>query len=248
MIVELLRKGRRHEAAALGLMFSAYLRPGELRTVFPEDFLAPPPGRAGPWTLEVRPFARGQPTKVGDFDNALALDDSPFARQLLPLLRAVATEAPKGKPLFPETKGWLSGALARASALVGNNSVPIHAYMLRHGGASHDRAMNVRTMEEVAKRGRWRTLTSLRRYEKGNKTGRLLSMLGTACRAKCAAAERELAQTLAAERPFGSSARAEERWPQNSSKKIARDQSDSCLEMVSLAANVRRRARWQQSW
>ena len=44
----------------------------------------------------------------------------------------------------------------------------------------------------MAKRGRWRTLTSVRRYEKSGKALRLLALLGKACQERCAVAEQEL--------------------------------------------------------
>ena len=39
-------------------------------------------------------------------------------------------------------------------------------YRLRHGGASHDAATRMRTLQEIKRRGRWASDTSLRRYEK----------------------------------------------------------------------------------
>ena len=42
----------------------------------------------------------------------------------------------------------------------------ITPYTLRHGGASEDRAVSAKSLEEVQKRGRWKSFTSVRRYEK----------------------------------------------------------------------------------
>jgi hypothetical protein len=39
-------------------------------------------------------------------------------------------------------------------------------YQLRHSGASHDRLKNLRALMEVLKRGRWRSLKSVARYER----------------------------------------------------------------------------------
>ncbi len=41
-----------------------------------------------------------------------------------------------------------------------------HLYRLRHGGASHDVAMKWRNLDEVQKRGSWRSTRSLARYAK----------------------------------------------------------------------------------
>ena len=48
-------------------------------------------------------------------------------------------------------------------------------YQLRHGGASHEVASGRRDLPPRMKRGRWSTLMSVRRYEKG---GRLAELLG----------------------------------------------------------------------
>ena len=37
---------------------------------------------------------------------------------------------------------------------------------LQHGGASEDRAVNAGSLEEVQKRGGWKSFNSVRRYEK----------------------------------------------------------------------------------
>ncbi len=42
-------------------------------------------------------------------------------------------------------------------------------YSLRHGGASHDMLNRIRPLEEIKKRGRWRSDASLRRYTKGTR-------------------------------------------------------------------------------
>jgi len=46
------------------------------------------------------------------------------------------------------------------------NFVP---YELRHAGPSWERLLNLRTLAEVQKRGRWKTLKSVMRYEKAGR-------------------------------------------------------------------------------
>ena len=48
------------------------------------------------------------------------------------------------------------------------------AYQLRHGGASRDRLLNLRTNSEIQRRGQWAQPPSLRIYEK---PGRLQQIL-----------------------------------------------------------------------
>lgn len=42
-------------------------------------------------------------------------------------------------------------------------------YQLRHGGASHELLTGFRDVPGPMKRGRWKTLASVRRYEKGGR-------------------------------------------------------------------------------
>ena len=54
------------------------------------------------------------------------------------------------------------------------SSLDLHPYMLRHGGPSYDRAYTLRTLEEIQKRGRWKSANSVRRYEKGGRVAEQL--------------------------------------------------------------------------
>ena len=42
-------------------------------------------------------------------------------------------------------------------------------YQLRHGGPSHDRLQQTRSLEAIQKRGRWKQLRSVARYEKAGR-------------------------------------------------------------------------------
>lgn len=54
---------------------------------------------------------------------------------------------------------------------------PAHPYRLRHGGASRDFALKLRRLEEIQRRGRWKSFASVRRYEKGGRLQQLLRQL-----------------------------------------------------------------------
>ena len=82
-------------------------------------------------------------------------------------------------------------ALIQAVTALHLHGIAEHPYCLRHGGASHDRGTAFRSLAEVAKRGRWRSAASVRRYEKH---GRLAAQLwklsaGTLVRVQRLAAE-----------------------------------------------------------
>ena len=57
-------------------------------------------------------------------------------------------------------------------------------YCLRHGGASHDRLVGARHLEEVRQRGAWRAHSSVTRYDKHARLGLQIARLGRACRCR----------------------------------------------------------------
>ena len=56
----------------------------------------------------------------------------------------------------------------------------VHAYRLRHGGASEDLLQGRRKREEVKDRGGWSTESSLKRYGKQGKVQQTLHLLSPA--------------------------------------------------------------------
>ena len=77
-------------------------------------------------------------------------------------------------------------------------------YSGRHTGASLDRYEDRRSLAEVQQRGRWRTTTSVRRYEKRGMVQHAWSLLSLAVQSRCQHAERVLPGALCAR--FGTSA------------------------------------------
>ena len=50
---------------------------------------------------------------------------------------------------------------------------PVHLYRLRHGGASHAFATGLMNLQVIQRAGRWRSIKSLHRYEKGGRLAQL---------------------------------------------------------------------------
>ena len=65
-------------------------------------------------------------------------------------------------------------------------------YLMRHSGASIDRATDVRDQVETTKRGRWAAARSVRRYEKRGRLNETWRTLSTAQQAYCEACARNL--------------------------------------------------------
>ena len=104
---------------------------------------------------------RGLRTKVGAADDSVLLDTEHLG-WLAPAWAALSAHR-RGKPLWSFNYRELFTAFARAAAAVGVIAVP---YQLRHSGPAWDRVQKYRTQEEVMKRGRWKTMKSLVRYER----------------------------------------------------------------------------------
>ena len=58
-----------------------------------------------------------------------------------------------------------------------NNIGPLHPYRWGHGRASMDFWEKHRDLVSIQKRGRWRAMASVRKYEKGGCLAQLLSKL-----------------------------------------------------------------------
>ena len=71
---------------------------------------------------------------------------------------------------------WLKQFQAAAS-LLGLEKWDLSLYVLRHSGPSDDHLAKRRTLDEIQRRGRWSTQTSVRRYEKSARVTSQLKLL-----------------------------------------------------------------------
>ena len=75
-------------------------------------------------------------------------------------------------------------------------SAGVHLYRLRHGGASHDVAHRMRTLDEVQKRGSWRSKASVARYAKPARLNEQVLALPSDVQADLQRREKRLAQRM----------------------------------------------------
>ena len=154
-------------ARALWLAHVAYLRPGELyRSKW--RHLTPAPGRvkpAGDFTaMLLHPEEEMIASKTGEFNETVVIDQPAFAATLRQCKANRDSDAPLAGVTPRVLRGLLRGACAKLKI---DGIVEVEMYSLRHSGPSADRLKHRRPLLEVKKRGRWRSDTSLRRYEKG---------------------------------------------------------------------------------
>ena len=73
----------------------------------------------------------------------------------------------------------------------------LQPYRLRHGGASHDYSSKLRDLAAIQMRGRWRSQSSVRRYEKGGRLTQMMQALPGHVKSAAESAVRKLPGALA---------------------------------------------------
>lgn len=116
------------------------------------------------------------PGKTGKLGDSVSLDNASLMR-LAPHLDALKKERAEHEPLWRFTYAQLRGAFDQAVLAEEVGTLRPTLYGLGHGGASHDRITNLRSLMEVGKRGRWRSSLSIRRYEKHGRLALQVSKL-----------------------------------------------------------------------
>eukprot|EP00439_Symbiodinium_sp_Y106_P031171 s2233_g3.t1 len=153
------------------LCFVAHLRPGEA-TRLRVMVLVRPLGSLAVWSLILHPAELGVPSKTSEFDETVTIDIQPiiFAATALEHHLALNTR-PRTEPMFSVTVEQVSEFMKKTFARLNMQKAigDPHPYRLRHGGPSRDIATKWRTLADVQKRGRWKSFSSVRRYEKGGR-------------------------------------------------------------------------------
>ena len=160
--------GGQGAAISLVLMFDTYMRPYELLQLRVGD-VCPPVDNLASWIVTICPFDRRRPTKTGVFDDSVRLDSSlrPHVALLLQhwLHLRLSAGATPSDFLFEFSHAELAGWFSSAVSFLHLDPWKFTLYSNRHGGASEDRARNARSAQDVQRRGRWLSESSVRRYE-----------------------------------------------------------------------------------
>ena len=146
--------------------FTTYYRPSEVFTLKVGDLLRPT-SRLTSYALQLHPSSDPEagPSKNRIFDDGVPLDSPVFPwlpSALIKHLRLRSRPATALMFVFKYPELLAAFKLACKDLKIADASL----YRLRHGGASHDAAAQLRTLVEIKRRGRWQTDTSVRRYEK----------------------------------------------------------------------------------
>ena len=168
-------------------MVDAYLRPSELVEMLVEQVV---PSRASAGmrdvALHLNPDYRQRRGKTGELDESVLVS----RRWLGNDLERYASGRARGQRLWPFTLTELRASFLKSADEVGISFLNPVLYMARHSGASVDRLQDRFTLAEVQKRGRWRCMSSVRRYEKHALLQEVLARMRpskVACAEACAA-------------------------------------------------------------
>jgi hypothetical protein len=151
---------RKEGSGVLGLLveliFDCYLRAGDWAKLRKEDCFV----SDGKLALILGSAERGEKAKTG-YNQGVVIDSTIVADELRARVETLAS----GEFIFPCSadvfrKEWSRAAKSCSLEWIG----PPHD--LRHGGASRDVEEKSRTLEEVRRRGRWKSLESVQRYTK----------------------------------------------------------------------------------
>ena len=147
--------------------------------------------------MVLHPREHNAASKTGVFDKPIILCDVPMYAKLAPLLGRLVHGRHPDEPFVQMPRDQVLRLVAQAARAVGCRNSPQCLHSLRHGGPSTDLAVKARLLEEAQKCGRWRTLRSVARYERGERVAEQLQRLPRHVLASLLVAERNLWTTLA---------------------------------------------------
>ncbi|CAK0896451.1 unnamed protein product, partial [Prorocentrum cordatum] len=147
-------------ALAWIMMVDTYLRPGEALRLMSAQILGPC-GILAEVVVHVNSGYMLRASKTGEMDETATIS----RRWIGTCLMALATRL-QGQPLWPLKLSQMKDLFDRAAVKVGLAPLAPVLYMARRSGASVDRQGGRLALDEVGNRGRWRTLSSVRRCQK----------------------------------------------------------------------------------
>lgn len=178
------------------LTWAVCARPGECLKLLWKHLLPPNPLQ-DQWTVILSgsdALGRAQPSKVGEVDEALMIDQ-PYLQWLAPVLKKKQRDQKMTDHIFrfdmTEGSKWFNKAV---SALKLTPVGITCSYQIRHGSASTDQLQQLRSLQETMKRGRWKSMSSVRRYVNGGRLGEIFELLTKDQQNDCIQAEKSISK------------------------------------------------------
>lgn len=174
-------QGWREMALCNELSFSTYARPGELMKAKAMDVVE----RNSQFqysVLVLSPFERGEGSKTGVFDEVLVMDDVrvPWLGQLMVQhSKSRMTQDGENANLWSFSPAQFLQVWRSSVHALGVQEVFTTPYQNRHGGASRDHLLKLRTVPSIQRRGRWAVDSSARIYDKPGRLQQLINQFST---------------------------------------------------------------------
>ncbi|CAE7560259.1 UPF1 [Symbiodinium sp. CCMP2592] len=173
-----LHLGRRDMAVFNELTFSTYVRPGEGLRMKALDFVEKQPGQAEYKfsVIVLAPIERGEASKAGIYDEVLVLDDTraPWLEDVMRHHVRQRLQLGEEADMWDFNAGQYLAMWRKAVAALDIADCAQSPYQNRHGGASRDHLLRLRSVHAIQRRGRWAVDSSARIYDK---PGRLQQMV-----------------------------------------------------------------------
>ena len=143
---------------------------------------------------------KGQPSKTGDMDEGIT-PDHPYLQWMKAVYQHIKASKKAKDPFIsfiPLNMKQLSDLFAKAVDGCGFRGLGVQCSdQIRHGSASTDMLNRQRTVEELMKRGRWKTMSSLGQYEQGGCLSQIFGKLSKTEQKRALQAELDLPPVLA---------------------------------------------------
>ena len=203
-------------ADALVVCFDGILRPGECLSIRSMDVIPAARATSLPYPPVTVTLAPSKPddgseplprTKSGSYDDTVIFGDPASHRAqrgfVANLLMIRKQQTPPLRRLFPISVQKFNILVQQAARLAGLTRLRLSPHCARHGGASTDYALGLRTLQAIQRRGRWLAPASVRRYEKAGRLNKQLSLMTAAQLADAQRAGRALANPVSIKRKKG---------------------------------------------
>ena len=189
--LNLCQRNRVDMAVCWLVMVDCYLRPSELIEMKKEQVIPPQPGMHKV-VLLLNPGYEKKFSNTGELDESLQISRGWIGEALL---HHWGSRPTRGRLWNFDLAGMRKEFLATCHASGLSHLNPV-LYMARHTGASVDRLEDRLSLMEVQRRGRWRSETSVRRYEKRGMVQEVSSSLSDQQKVQFVKAEFTLPSTL----------------------------------------------------
>merc|ERR1712224_662152 len=113
--------------------------------------------------MGLAPFYEHTPTKTGSFDDFLVVGLQ-GREWISKLVQSLYLRSHGDIFLFEFSLRDLERAWAKSARRLQLGALKLSPHCLRHGGPSHDILHNTRSLEQVRRRGFWKSMQSVERY------------------------------------------------------------------------------------